>query len=101
MTAGTVAGIGAARRCSTPHGSMALRPPQELSVWRASVEGGHGHDGFSTIGMPGLTTGATGAGVSKMSHDVAHSDVVADEHDERHRHERRGGEERRSVTSHC
>jgi hypothetical protein len=34
--------------------------------------------------------------VSKIPHDMAHSDVVTDEHDER-----RGEEERRSVTSHC
>jgi hypothetical protein len=39
--------------------------------------------------------------VSKMLHDMARSPAVANEHDERHRHERRGGEERQSVTSHC
>jgi hypothetical protein len=39
--------------------------------------------------------------VSKMPHVVARSAAVADEHDERHRHERRGIEERRSITSHC
>jgi hypothetical protein len=33
-------------------------------------------------------------GVSKMPHDVACSAAIADEHDERHRHERRAGEER-------
>jgi hypothetical protein len=39
MTAGTVASIGAARRCSAPHGFVARRPPREPSVWRALVEG--------------------------------------------------------------
>jgi hypothetical protein len=58
-------------------------------------------DGFDTIGIPETAKGATGRCVSKMSHDMAHSAVIADEHDEHHCHERRGGEERRSVTSHC
>jgi hypothetical protein len=35
-----------------------------------------------------------GRGVSKIPHGVARSAAVADEHDECHCHERRGGEER-------
>jgi hypothetical protein len=38
---------------------------------------------------------------SQVTHRVARSAAIIDEHDERHRHKRRGGEERRSVTSHC
>jgi hypothetical protein len=52
--------------------------------------------------MPGTEKGAMRVwGVSKMPHGVARSAAITDEHDELHRHERRGREERQSITSHC
>jgi hypothetical protein len=80
-----------------------LHAPTAGTVGMASISGRVATgmiDGFSMTGMPGTATGATGQIMNKMSHNVARSAAVADKHDERYRHERRGGEERRSVTSH-
>jgi hypothetical protein len=61
-------------------------------------KGGHGHERRLRHDRNARDGGRSdgGRGVSKMPHGMARSVAVADEHDER-----RGGEERRSVTSHC